>query len=163
MRQFLKSNRIWLTLILVLVIMIIIFLMSAQPANESLQTSGGFVEFAERIFFPDMDSMSPAEMEALHENVTNIVRKIGHFCEYGALGFFTLLHIDAISFRRKIHRKPLWALLVSFLYSCSDEIHQAFVPGRGPGVRDVLIDTSGALAGILVMTFILYLVRKKHG
>lgn len=163
MKEFVKKNSIWLTLIPVLALMVFIFVMSSQPADESLKTSGGFVSFAEHLFYPELDSMPPAEREQIHSAVTNVVRKIGHFCEYGALGFFTFLHFDAIDQKRKIPKKGLWALLVCFLYSCSDEIHQAFVPERGPGVRDVLIDTSGALAGILVMTLLLYIVRKKHG
>ena len=32
----------------------------------------------------------------------------------------------------------------------SDEFHQLFVPGRGAQVKDVLIDTAGAIVGIFV-------------
>lgn len=37
------------------------------------------------------------------------------------------------------------ALLFCLAYAASDEWHQSFVPGRGPSVRDVLIDGIGAL------------------
>lgn len=33
--------------------------------------------------------------------------------------------------------------LLSFLYAASDEFHQSFVPGRGPSVLDVLVDSIG--------------------
>jgi VanZ family protein len=36
------------------------------------------------------------------------------------------------------------SLVVSFLYACSDEYHQAFVPGRHASMDDVTIDTIGA-------------------
>ncbi len=41
-----------------------------------------------------------------------------------------------------------FALLVCVLYAISDEVHQMFVPGRGPGIKDVLIDSVGATVGI---------------
>jgi VanZ family protein len=44
-------------------------------------------------------------------------------------------------------------------YAASDEFHQVFVSGRSPLIVDVLIDTCGALAGILL----LLLVRFIHG
>ena len=42
------------------------------------------------------------------------------------------------------------ALIYVFFYAASDEIHQAFVPNRGPAVRDVMIDTSGGIFAMLV-------------
>jgi VanZ family protein len=40
------------------------------------------------------------------------------------------------------------ALIFCILYATSDEIHQAFVPGRGPQVKDVFIDSAGSFIGI---------------
>ena len=34
------------------------------------------------------------------------------------------------------------------LYGVSDEVHQLFVPGRGAMVKDVLIDSAGAIVGV---------------
>jgi VanZ family protein len=33
------------------------------------------------------------------------------------------------------------------MYACLDETHQIFVPGRGPSLYDVALDSSGALFG----------------
>jgi VanZ family protein len=58
----------------------------------------------------------------------------------------------------------LTALVMAFLYACTDEIHQIFVPDRGPGVKDVMIDTAGALAGIVIYLLVSRIagaVRKK--
>ena len=46
------------------------------------------------------------------------------------------------------------ALIVCVLYAISDEVHQMFVPGRGPGIKDVLIDSAGATVGIGVYMFV---------
>ena len=36
----------------------------------------------------------------------------------------------------------MWiAVVTAVLYGITDEIHQSFTPGRGPAVRDVIIDT----------------------
>ena len=42
------------------------------------------------------------------------------------------------------------SILFSFLYACTDELHQIFVPGRSAQFRDVLIDTLGASFGIAI-------------
>jgi len=42
----------------------------------------------------------------------------------------------------------LFSLGICVLYAVSDEVHQLFVPGRGRQVRDVLIDSAGAIVGI---------------
>ena len=41
----------------------------------------------------------------------------------------------------------------SAVYAISDEVHQLFVPGRACMPLDVLIDASGALAGIAIFAF----------
>ena len=43
------------------------------------------------------------------------------------------------------------AVALTVLYAISDEIHQLFVPGRHGRVSDVLFDTGGALAMVLLI------------
>ena len=62
------------------------------------------------------------------------------------LGLFLLL----AAYRAVSVKTLLYSFLWSFAYSCSDEIHQLFVPGRAMLVRDVLIDSCGALCGALL-------------
>ena len=45
------------------------------------------------------------------------------------------------------------SLSVAFLYACSDEIHQYFVPGMYCEFRDVCIDLCGAFCGMLISIF----------
>ncbi|MBB1503242.1 VanZ family protein, partial [Candidatus Saccharibacteria bacterium] len=52
------------------------------------------------------------------------------------------------------------SILLSFLYACTDEIHQIFVPGRSAQFRDVLIDTLGASFGTLIAYLIIKLITK---
>ena len=78
-----------------------------------------------------------------------IVRKAAHFTEYFIL---YILLFRAINTKKSTDIKPfIWAIVIVFLYACSDEFHQAFVPGRGPAFRDVLVDTCGGLTAFLIM------------
>ena len=77
----------------------------------------------------------------------HIVRKLAHYSIYTLLGFLASLTVGR---RRLFSKKSLGVLLFCFLYACSDEIHQIFVPGRAGMFTDVLIDTSGALTGMLI-------------
>ena len=52
------------------------------------------------------------------------------------------------------------SITLSFLYACTDEIHQIFVPGRSAQFRDVLIDTLGASFGCLLIHALLTLFTK---
>lgn len=50
-------------------------------------------------------------------------------------------------------------MLVGVLYAASDEFHQSFVPGRGPSIVDVGIDSLGVLTGILAVLIIISIYR----
>jgi VanZ family protein len=45
------------------------------------------------------------------------------------------------------------AFLLSVIYAASDEIHQSFVPGRGPWIVDIGIDGIGAAFGLAAAWF----------
>ncbi|WDC84212.1 VanZ family protein [Caloramator sp. mosi_1] len=60
------------------------------------------------------------------------------------LGILTYTYLK----HTKTNNKFLIAFLICFVYAASDEFHQYFVPGRGPRVKDVLIDSLGAIVGI---------------
>lgn len=75
--------------------------------------------------------------------------KTAHALAYATLAW---LWWRALSPRRRV----TWLLLglacaLSILYGISDEFHQLFVPGRHGQLADVLFDTSGALAMILLI------------
>jgi VanZ family protein len=61
-----------------------------------------------------------------------------HFLEYAVLGW---LCAAASS------RTASFAMFVAVLWGLSDEIHQAFVPGRSSELGDVVADAIGAFAG----------------
>ena len=68
-----------------------------------------------------------------------VLRKLAHVSEYAILGALLL----------RATGRPRLALGLAALYAVSDEVHQHFVEGRHAASVDVLIDTAGALAGVL--------------
>ena len=71
-----------------------------------------------------------------------LLRKIAHFTEFALLGMCLTWRCGMLEKRKII------ALLYGFGAACVDETIQLFVPDRGPGVRDVAIDTCGVAAGM---------------
>ena len=78
------------------------------------------------------------------------VDKVAHFVEYGVLGF--LLARSIANVQSSFSRIFLLGLVVilATLYGISDEIHQAFVPGRNASPWDVTADGLGGLVGAVI-------------
>lgn len=160
MKLWIQKRRIFVTLIPVLLVMLMIFCFSAQNGQESGQVSGEITRFVVRLFVPQFDSWTMQTQEEVCQGVGLVVRKLGHFTEFFLLGFFLLLHADAVG--EKITLKLPWLISwgIGTLYAVSDELHQGFVGGRNPAVLDVCIDSSGVIAGVLVMMAILWKSRR---
>ena len=74
-----------------------------------------------------------------------IIRKMAHSVEYFVLGI--------LAYHCKKEKSEKWAgivLLICFLYACSDEFHQCFIPLRNPSVYDVILDGISSLIGIVL-------------
>ncbi len=69
-----------------------------------------------------------------------MLRKLAHTAEYAVLGALLA---------RALGRSGL-AVAIGVLYAVSDEVHQAFVPGRLGSPVDVAIDAIGVVCGVLL-------------
>lgn len=136
-----KSKKIFAWCLLLLW-MSVIFIMSNQPAEISNSQSDfviklfGFLGINLNEHFGDLASL--------------IVRKGAHITEYFIL-FLLAYRVISIYIQKRSSR--IYSLLFVFLYACSDEIHQHFVPGRAMALKDVFIDTSGAIIGVIITTY----------
>ena len=122
--------------------MVVIFLMSAAPGNISGEQSGLIVRMilaVHGVFFGDTP-IAPETIDLIH----TFVRKAAHMSEYAVLA---LLYLYALC-KNEAKRPMRTALLLCALYAATDEIHEAFVPDRGPSPIDVMIDTAGAAVGL---------------
>lgn len=84
-----------------------------------------------------------------------LLRKIAHFTEFTALGI-------CLAWRNgMLGRSPYRSFLTGAAAAVIDETIQCFVPGRGPGIKDVLIDSSGVLTGMLLLYLGHTLLKKR--
>ena len=76
---------------------------------------------------------------------SGLLRKAAHFTEFAALGMaLGWLH-------GMLQKGRLRPIALGITAACIDETIQCFVPGRGPGIRDVAIDSCGVLAGMALL------------
>jgi VanZ family protein len=75
-----------------------------------------------------------------------VLRKLGH-----VTGYAMLTALWAWALWEAVRRPLVWAVAISFLYACSDELHQSFVRGRDGTPRDVLIDAVGMAIAVLLI------------
>jgi VanZ family protein len=125
--------------IAVILWMVMIFSLSAQSAASSNQLSKGITG----IIVEMIENLMDIDVEI--SEINHFVRKNAHFFAYLILG---VLVTNALRFHTSGFKLIILAGLICAGYAISDEIHQMFVPGRGPQLKDVIIDSGGALAGI---------------
>jgi VanZ family protein len=79
-----------------------------------------------------------------------LLRKLSHVLEYALLALFWLQAFRSQRFFTL--RTASWAALaVCLVCAVADEAHQAMVPGRHGSVRDIALDSLGAIAMIIVV------------
>jgi VanZ family protein len=136
MRQFVKY---WLPLLIWLGV---IFVGSTNVMSA---------EHTSRYIVPFLLWLKPGMSPEAIWTILVVTRKCAHVIEYAVLA---LLLWRALRSLPALHTKTLMvfgaALLGCALFAASDEFHQTFVKSRTPSVRDVLLDTGGALLGLLI-------------
>ena len=137
-------------LILPLLWMVVIFMLSHQPASVSSGQSGVFVE--------QLHHIAPSVDQQL---LTFLVRKGAHIFAYFVLGILTfnaLWRVDLSKF--KFNRPAMLSIIVCALYAASDEFHQLFIIGRSGEIRDIMIDSCAAMAGVFVVSIFVRILQK---
>ncbi|QQS44110.1 VanZ family protein [Candidatus Roizmanbacteria bacterium] len=74
-----------------------------------------------------------------------IVFKSLHVIEYAALFFLVFRGFYRTLSHKNMKKVFLYAIVTTFLYALSDELHQTFVPTRNGSIRDLFIDSIGIL------------------
>ena len=150
-----KRISCWITGGLSLALMVMIFLFSAQDADASHLVSGGILNAVIGWLRPLANALiHPAPDD---ETLELILRKLGHFSEYAALGACLCLFLHSLD--RKHCAVAAW--LAATLYAGTDELHQLFSAGRTAAVTDVCIDSCGALTGIALVSLVLWLLGRR--
>lgn len=172
-------------LILIIITVALIWFQSCLPPDASSQESGFVMN---RIVKPFLRFITGREAEVSEY----FIRKLGHFTEYLILGLFVSLYaisagrvlfhnqnktvrstasqaltVDSsapftlyplpCNYALFILHSAFFCILTAFI----DETIQIF-SGRGASIKDVWIDTFGALAGILIVLLFKYIFKPKE-
>lgn len=143
-----------LSWLLVFATMLIIYNFSEQNADKSAQTSGGVVKDVLDVVMPEEEIT-----EEVIKKYQTPFRKLAHFGIFMLLGFSL-----ANAYRFTINMKSMYVYLISWgttiLYAIFDELHQGYIEGRGPQLKDVIIDSFGGLIGICSFALMIYVFNK---
>lgn len=160
-----RGDRVRQTIFLILTIMwmIIIFSFSARPADESQNDSFQAGMVIGDIFIPGFEQWDESARKEFVEKIDYPVRKTAHASEYALLA----LLVSGVCIQKKgekTKKKTAGEKLIPWgaatIFAATDEFHQLFVPGRSGQLSDVMLDSVGALAGIVLLTVIQILIRR---
>ena len=145
-------------LILVLLVMITIFIFSNDSRKASSNKSDSLISRTVEIILNR--KLTNKEKEIYISKYVVIVRKTAHFTLYFLLGLFYISFLKEFNLDNK--KLLIYTIIFVFIYACSDEIHQLFVPGRSGEITDVLIDTTGGILASFIYT-VFRVRRRLHG
>lgn len=153
-------------LALTLAVVLFIFGNSLQNGEQSGAASGWVSAILKAIFDPK-DAIDPQTFE-------HFVRKLAHFTEFFWLGMAVCGVLRSLIDGKAplLSRAPVGSgLFFLLLIAVCDEFIQSFT-GRGPSVRDVMLDFCGAVCGLAITALLVYAVtrpkaahraKKNHG
>lgn len=145
-------------IILVVLWMVLVFMLSNEQADDSSETSGNVIRWIVTIFNPNI---TEENLKQSVEILQPIIRKLAHFTLYTIGGL--LITIMFLQFKANIKQTKTMSFLLGTMYAVTDEIHQLFVPGRSGELRDVAIDSSGVLLGVVIVSLLVYIKGKIKG
>lgn len=129
---------------------------SAETGTVSGGKSKEIAAFIEKIFAKISAGCFSYDKSAVIFEISHIIRKSAHVAGFMLLGMLVFFLIESISEKKK----KLLPIVFTVLYAMADEFHQSLVPGRGPSVNDVGIDSCGAILGVMLAFLLLSHLRK---
>lgn len=143
-------SKITIRISAVILWMAFIFHLSNQPASISASQSGSF-----RQMIIEMPILGAITKPILTSSIGEFfIRKAAHMFLYFVLAILIYSLIYNVKYHRnsqKILKSMIISLIVVFLYACTDEFHQLFIPGRSGEFRDVMVDTLGGIIGLILI------------
>ncbi len=137
--------------------MIGIFTFSSRTAELSSQDSNRAGMVIGEMFVPGFENWSIVRQD-FAEKVDHPIRKTAHAAEYAVLG---VMLMGVFAGEQSKWRLVLKSWILGSGYAATDEFHQLFVAGRSGQMSDVMLDSFGVFAGVLIACFFLVL-QSKH-
>lgn len=154
-----KIIKITILFIFAIAWMVCIFKLSGMSSKNSNGKSTGiigiFIEDALEITndYGITDSHpDDSKLEHASELINAPMRKVIHATVYFVLGFFIMLIFSILFDHNNYLLAVLLTLILCIIFAGTDEYHQTFVNGRTGQLLDVIIDSAGAVVGIVFYT-----------
>ena len=138
-----KKHRKLLSWVFIIFWMLLIFYFSHQSKDQSIDQSVAISKVINNII-----KIVVPNVEIDLYDLDNVVRKTTHFLIYFILGILIAKGLKDIGV--KGNKVYYIAIIIAAIYAVSDEVHQLFVTGRGGELRDFIIDSTGAIVGIVL-------------
>jgi len=122
----------------------------------AFSTDAFSAEHTSRIIVPVLHWLFPTMAARTVFRIHHYIRKAAHVGEFFLLSLFLVRGIRAGQQGWKV----AWAttaVAIAAGWAALDELHQAFVPSRGPSMRDVMIDITGAICGQIAFAILIQL------
>ena len=151
-----KAVKIIILLIFAIAWMFCIFRLSGMSSKNSNGKSTGiiglFIEDALEITndYGITDSHpDDSKLEHASELINAPMRKVIHATVYFVLAFFIMIIFSILFEHNNYLLSVLISLILCIIFAGTDEFHQTFVNGRTGQLLDVIIDSAGAVIGIM--------------
>lgn len=164
-KNFINGNA-WL--LIALFIMAALFFSSSQSYQSQSQVSNlsqllpshPFTKQLSQVHFSYAGSNVSIEHLGYYRFVEFFLRKFAHFSSYFLLGISLYLGIkNRFNIKQLLPIVAITTWLAATGYASLDELHQMYTSGRSPLFQDVLLDSIGALTGIMIIFLISTLTR----
>lgn len=129
----------------------VLFFFSGQTGAQSGALSGWLTGIVQRIL--PMLSLARGTLEYL-------LRKLAHFGIFAVEGF--LLCLAMMETCKDVGAGALLTGILCTAMAAANELHQSFFEGRSCEGRDMLIDTAGAMLGILAAMLLFHILRRRR-
>ena len=167
-----KTNKLFnwqnLCLFVARLIILVLFISSSMPYTK--QTSVPFLEqhlaqkplenWLSQFSFRYAGKEISIANVGYYKFVEFFIRKGAHFGTYFLLGGFTSLGLAHYWSKLGHAAVVSWALATR--YAGTDELHQMFTGDRTPLIQDVILDSCGALLGVMLAVWFLYRLQKRR-
>ena len=160
-----KSKRKFIIkLILVLLWLGVIFFFSNSNGEETGVQSQSITKIAITYTLKLTNSINITNIDLSNEETINkivdeyhpFIRKLAHFTEYFILAILVLILVKETT----LDKKYLFVILFCICIATWDEIHQLLISERQGRIIDVLIDTTGCIA-YLIINKLFSIIKKK--
>lgn len=125
-----------------------------------LGSSKPFYNFLNGISFNYAGKIQSIKNDGYYHFVEFFIRKGAHFGIYFLLGIFIFMSLYTYFYKNNLLR-----IIVPWMFTTGlaafDEFHQGLTGGRSPLVDDVILDSTGALIGIIIVFIFMILLSRR--